>query len=142
MTNPHTCSRLLRRNTYQNSNYDDDGADVARNSSLPFNSAFYRVEVMFREDRLAYMCWETFIFTEFEQAAHFIQNADVVKAKIFFRPRQCSGADRGMYPISKVLSYIDASGWTFHVFISGTNCEDEDSCCMFGALRAKPTRFT
>lgn len=142
MTNTHTRPRLLSRNTYRNSTYDDDSADVACNGRLPFNSAFYRVEVLFREDRPTCKCWETFIFTDFEQAAHFIQNAEVAKSKIFFQPRQCSDAGRGMYPISKVLSYVDVSGSTFHLFISGKNCADEDICCKFGELHARPKRFT
>ena len=138
MTDTHTHFSLLYRNSALGKNCVDD----ASHGRLSFNSAIYRVEVMFREDQPICKYWETFLFTDFEQAAHFIQNADVVKSKIFFQPKQCSGADRGMYPISKVLSYADVSGWTFHVFISGKNCANEDICCELGALHVKPKRFT
>lgn len=136
MANTDNRPSLLHRNTFYNSAQSNGYPHVEGNDHRSLSSAFYQVEVMFRKYLLTFECWETFIFTDFEQAARFAQNANVVKSKIFFLPKQCSHARRRMYPISKVLAYVDLSGWTFHVFICGNNCADEDICCRFGTLRA------
>lgn len=143
MTNAMDSRKFPFRKKFSNSTHDNDRANVPCNSGLLINSAIYRVEVMLRECLPKYNHWETFIFTEFEQAARFTRRIDVVKSRIFFQPKKCSNAIRRMYPISNVIAYVDVSGWTFHVFVCGKNCMDkDDTCCKFKTLATRPKQIT